>query len=276
MRWVAKRPVAVLAAVGVLALAGAALALRLEPSASTDTLVDKGSPAFEATEDFRQEFGEEPVVILVKGELQQSILTPDLGTLLRLEGCLSGNVPEEGLRTLPEVVHLVRARSSRRRSSTGPARSSTRPPARSPRASRRSRRRRRRRRRRRPRPRAGSSKRRGDPPAEQERLAEQARSLVYRPVHRGDAAARPPLRPDERPVARQHRLRLAARVRPEPRRRPAEGAVRLPLPVGQRRADPDPDEADAVGVGARGGGRPDPGGRRPRAVRARARRPSTS
>jgi hypothetical protein len=103
VRWVAKRPVAVLLAVGVLALAGAALAFRLEPSASTDTLVDKGSPAFEATEDFRQEFGEEPVVVLVQGELQQSILTPDLGTLLRLEGCLSGNVPEEGLRTLPEV-----------------------------------------------------------------------------------------------------------------------------------------------------------------------------
>jgi hypothetical protein len=95
--------VAVLGAFAVIALVGAALALRLDPSASTDTLVDKGSPAFKATEDFRQEFGEEPVVVLVKGELQQTILTPDLGVLLRLEGCLSGNVPKEGLRTLPEV-----------------------------------------------------------------------------------------------------------------------------------------------------------------------------
>ena len=108
VRRVAERPLTVLAAVAVLALAGLALALRLEPSASTDTLVDRGSPAFEATERFRKQFGEEPVVILVKGELQQSILTADLGTLLRLEGCLSGNVPEEGLATLPERVRLVR------------------------------------------------------------------------------------------------------------------------------------------------------------------------
>jgi hydrophobe/amphiphile efflux-3 (HAE3) family protein len=103
VRWVARRPTAILCAVALIALAGAVLALRLEPSASTDTLVDKGSPAFKATEDFRQEFGEEPVVVLVKGDLQRSILTPDLGVLLRLEGCMSGNVPKKGLARLPAV-----------------------------------------------------------------------------------------------------------------------------------------------------------------------------
>ena len=178
VRWVAKRPVAVLAAVAVLALAGAALALRLEPSASTDTLVDKGSPAFEATEDFRKEFGEEPVVILVKGELQQSILTPDLGTLLRLEGCLSGNVPKDGLRTLPEVctwfaehqpakvvygpgTFINTAANQISEGFTAKQAAKAQEAEAAAEAARR------------------LSKRRGDPPAEQERLAEQARSLVY-------------------------------------------------------------------------------------------------
>ena len=162
----------------MLALAGAALAFRLEPSASTDTLVDKGSPAFEATEDFRQEFGEEPVVVLVQGELQQSILTPDLGTLLRLEGCLSGNVPEEGLRTLPEVctwfaqekpakvvygpgTFVNTAANQIAEGFTAKQAAKAKQAEEAAEAARR------------------LAKRRGDPPAEQERLAEQARSLVF-------------------------------------------------------------------------------------------------
>ena len=167
-----------LVAVGVLALAGAVLALRLEPSASTDTLVDKGSPAFEATEDFRQEFGEEPVVILVKGELQQSILTADLGVLLRLEGCLSGNVPEQGLAELPGVCRwfaeekpakvvygpgtfVNTAASQIAEGFSAKQAAKAREAEAAAEAARR------------------LSKQRGDPPAEQERLAEQARSLVF-------------------------------------------------------------------------------------------------
>ena len=178
VRWVARRPIAVLAAASVLALAGAALALRLEPSASTDTLVDKGSPAFEATEDFRQEFGEEPVVVLVKGELQQTMLTPDLGNLLRLEGCLSGNVPKDGLARLPEVCTWF-AEHQPAKVVYGPGTfintsanqiaegfqvkqaAKAREADAAAEAARR------------------LSKRRGDPPAEQERLAQQARSLVF-------------------------------------------------------------------------------------------------
>ena len=169
---------AVLAAVAVLALAAAAVALRLEPSASTDTLVDKGSPAFEATERFRQEFGEEPVVILVKGELQQAILTPDLGTLLRLEGCLSGNVPEDGLATLPRVctwfaeeqpakvvygpgTFVNTAANQIAEGFTAKQAAKAQEAEAAAEAARR------------------LSKRRGDPPAEQRRLADEARSLVF-------------------------------------------------------------------------------------------------
>src|SRR5215211_3896261 len=110
VRLAARRPLAVLAGVGVLAVIGAGLALRLEPSADTDTLVNRSSATFEATERFKRTFGDEAVVILVKGNLQRTVLTSDLGRLLRLEGCLSGNVPPRGLRQLPagctEIAHL--------------------------------------------------------------------------------------------------------------------------------------------------------------------------
>jgi uncharacterized protein len=103
----ARRPIAVLVTLAVLALAGAALALRLEPSAAIDTLVDRSSPAFKDTQRFRRQFGDEAVVVLVKGNLQRTVLTSDLGRLLRLEGCLSGNVPNQGLRSLPPVCREI-------------------------------------------------------------------------------------------------------------------------------------------------------------------------
>ena len=87
--------------VAVLGLAGAALALRLEPSAGTDTLVSPSSDVSKATDEFKRDFGDEAVVVLVQGNLQKTLLTPDLGQLIKLEGCLSGNVPAEGLRQLP-------------------------------------------------------------------------------------------------------------------------------------------------------------------------------
>jgi hypothetical protein len=90
----------VLAAVLVLALAAAAAATQLPTDAATDTLVDADTPGYRATEQVRREFGEEPVVVLAQGDLQQLILTANLGRFLRLEGCLSGNVPE-GAKPLP-------------------------------------------------------------------------------------------------------------------------------------------------------------------------------
>src|ERR671931_1428367 len=103
VRLAARRPLAVLGIVAVLALAGAALALRLEPSASTDTLVNRSSDTFKATERFKRDFGDEAVVVLVKGDLQRTILTSDLGRVLKLEGCISGNVPPQALARLPSA-----------------------------------------------------------------------------------------------------------------------------------------------------------------------------
>jgi hydrophobe/amphiphile efflux-3 (HAE3) family protein len=101
VRAVARRPAIPLVAVAVLAIAGTLLALRLEPSTGTDTLVSHGSATYEQTERFKRDFGDDAVVVLVKGDLQRTLLTSDLGRLIRLEGCLSGNVPAKALRDLP-------------------------------------------------------------------------------------------------------------------------------------------------------------------------------
>ncbi len=98
--WSVRHARAVVVVTVLLALAGAVSALRLETDAGTDTLVDSGSPAFAATERFHRQFGDDPVVILVKGPLDRLLLTKNIGQLLRLEGCLAGNVPK-GERPLP-------------------------------------------------------------------------------------------------------------------------------------------------------------------------------
>jgi hydrophobe/amphiphile efflux-3 (HAE3) family protein len=102
VRAVARRPAVPLVAVAILTVAGALLALRLEPSTSADSLVPKGSDTFEQTERFKRDFGDDAVIVLVKGDLRRTLLTADLGRLIQLEGCLSGRVPARALRNLPE------------------------------------------------------------------------------------------------------------------------------------------------------------------------------
>jgi uncharacterized protein len=106
---VTRRPLVVLGLTAVLALGGAALALRLEPSAATDTLVDRGSQSFKDTERFKRDFGGEAILVLVHGELNRTVLTADLNRVLRLEGCLGGNVPDnkKGLGSLPPVCREI-------------------------------------------------------------------------------------------------------------------------------------------------------------------------
>jgi hydrophobe/amphiphile efflux-3 (HAE3) family protein len=90
-----RRPGRFLAIVALLAAVGAGLALRLEPSAATETLVGKSSDTYQATERYRERFGDHAVVILVRGDLQQTVLTKNLGRLLGLEGCIAGNKPAQ-------------------------------------------------------------------------------------------------------------------------------------------------------------------------------------
>ncbi|HEX8102479.1 MAG TPA: hypothetical protein VF533_07705, partial [Solirubrobacteraceae bacterium] len=91
----ARRPVAVLVAVALLAAAGGALALRLDPSAATDTLVGRSSSTFQATERYRERFGDHSIVILIRGELPWIVQKPEnLGRVIGLEGCIAGNLPK--------------------------------------------------------------------------------------------------------------------------------------------------------------------------------------
>ncbi len=82
---------------GLLGLGGAALALSLRPSAATDTFVGRSSTGYRATQSYYRSFGEEPVDVLVKGNLQDMLLSADIDRLLGLEGCLAGKVPAAGL-----------------------------------------------------------------------------------------------------------------------------------------------------------------------------------
>jgi hydrophobe/amphiphile efflux-3 (HAE3) family protein len=98
--WSVRHARAVLIVAGVVAIAAAVAATQVDTDAGLSTLVGKGDPTYEATQRVRAEFGEEPVVVLVKGSLPKLLLGKDLFKLLRLEGCLSGKVPK-GAKPLP-------------------------------------------------------------------------------------------------------------------------------------------------------------------------------
>jgi hydrophobe/amphiphile efflux-3 (HAE3) family protein len=98
--WAAGHAKPLLAVTAVVAVGAAIGATRIPTDAGVGTLADSDSATYKATQQVRQEFGEEPVVVLVKGELPQLLLTPNIFKLLRLEGCLSGKVPK-GARAIP-------------------------------------------------------------------------------------------------------------------------------------------------------------------------------
>ncbi len=93
----ARRPLLTLGLLGVLGIGCAVVALGLRPTASTDTLVGKSSATYKDTQSFYARFGEEPVEVLVKGDLRKLVLSPDINRLVGLEGCLSGNLPKAAL-----------------------------------------------------------------------------------------------------------------------------------------------------------------------------------
>lgn len=98
--WAVRHARPVLAVAALLAIGAAVAATQLSTDAGTDTLVNRDSESYRATERVREVFGEEPVVVVAEGDLQELILTPNLGRLLRLEGCLSGKVPK-GAKPIP-------------------------------------------------------------------------------------------------------------------------------------------------------------------------------
>jgi hydrophobe/amphiphile efflux-3 (HAE3) family protein len=86
----ARRARLVIAVAVVLGLGAVGLALRLSTTAATSTFVSSSSSQYRATQRFYANFGEEPIVVLVKGDLQQLVLSSDVDRLLGMENCLSG------------------------------------------------------------------------------------------------------------------------------------------------------------------------------------------
>ena len=95
----ARRPLGVGLVVAALAIAGAALALRLEPSAATDTLVGHGTQSYGATQELHRRFGEDAIYVLVREQVTRLTLTSDIERVLGLEGCISGNRPKNAKTT---------------------------------------------------------------------------------------------------------------------------------------------------------------------------------
>ena len=91
MGFAARRPIAVSLTVLVLATVGALFALRLEPSAETETLVGRSTPGYAATELLHQRFGDDAVYVVVREPTVRIALGEDLGRVFGLEGCLAGN-----------------------------------------------------------------------------------------------------------------------------------------------------------------------------------------
>ncbi|MEJ7825742.1 MAG: MMPL family transporter [Solirubrobacteraceae bacterium] len=88
-----RRPALVLAVTAALALAGLALALRLPTDAGIDTLVGTSAQSYPATQTLRARFGDDAIIVLVRGDLRKLLLTQDLERLLGMEGCIAGTAP---------------------------------------------------------------------------------------------------------------------------------------------------------------------------------------
>jgi predicted RND superfamily exporter protein len=107
--WLLIAPIVLLTGAGIFA------ATRLDTSAGTDTLVSKGSSEYKATQQFHQDFGDEPVIVLVKEDLRKLVLTKDLEPLFELEECLAGgtqlakSLPHRKKQPLPPVCDQIAA-----------------------------------------------------------------------------------------------------------------------------------------------------------------------
>ncbi len=108
-----RRPWIVIGLIVALTGAGIYAATQLETNAGTDTLVSSGSSEFKATERFHEDFGDEPVIILVEEDLRKLVLTEDLQSLFELETCLAGgtqlaaSLPQREKKPLPGVCDEI-------------------------------------------------------------------------------------------------------------------------------------------------------------------------
>jgi uncharacterized protein len=115
--WCVERPGPVIALAVLLTILGVVGALTLKPNGEADTLVDENSDTYKATEELKEKFGDDPIVILIKGDLEQLVLTEDLQRILFLEACLAGTAPQgevgEGIETPAVCDELADSKPAR-------------------------------------------------------------------------------------------------------------------------------------------------------------------
>jgi predicted RND superfamily exporter protein len=105
--WLLIAPIVALTGAGIFA------ATKLDTNAGTDTLVSKGSSEYQATQDFHEKFGDEPVIVLAKEDLRKLVLTKDLEPLFELEECFAGgtqlaaSLPHRNKHPLPPVCDQI-------------------------------------------------------------------------------------------------------------------------------------------------------------------------
>jgi predicted RND superfamily exporter protein len=97
VRAVARRPLAALLVVLLLAIGGGLLALRLKPSIGMGTFIGSSSSSYQATIDNQRHFGSDAIVVLIREPLTDLVETRELGTVSFLEACLAGKVVARNL-----------------------------------------------------------------------------------------------------------------------------------------------------------------------------------
>ena len=108
-----RRPWVAIGVVVSLALVGGWFGLGLRADAGTDTLLDRGSASYRATERFREAFGDDAALILARQDLSKLLTGDDLRALFELETCLAGgtrlgsDLPRQPGKPLPEVCDRI-------------------------------------------------------------------------------------------------------------------------------------------------------------------------
>src|ERR1700729_2641900 len=93
----ARRPLLTLGLFAAIGIVCAIATLSLSPTAATDTLVGSSSATYKNTQSFYKHFGEEPVEVLVKGDLRKLVFSSAIDGLVGLGGWLWPSLLAAGL-----------------------------------------------------------------------------------------------------------------------------------------------------------------------------------
>lgn len=102
----ARRPWPVVVIAGVIALVSIWAAAGMSTQSVTDALFDRDSEAYQQNQAAEELFGSDPVVIMAKGPLVETLSTANLNRLATLETCLAGEI-ERGRGRLFQICREI-------------------------------------------------------------------------------------------------------------------------------------------------------------------------